>query len=203
MKKITLIIGMICLLSFQNVNSGLNKQINLDVFRICKTDVKQHSNNKKRLRIRATSNQSYLRMCTDKATDKLELIKKYSKEYGVKDWRCVAYLHWAESNYGENKAAKLHNVHFGIKCHGQSGKYYKDDCKDKLCCFRDYKNFEESLKDFFMFLKNNPRYEKVKLFESNTAREFVVRLKQAGYATDPNYVAKFDKQFKQLGLNEL
>ena len=92
-----------------------------------------------------------------------------------------------ESGTGNSDLARYANNHFGIKCTADWGGkgYYKDD-DQKNDCFRVYNNPDESFKDHSSFLKRK-RYGA--LFELN--RDDYVGwangLKQAGYATNPNY----------------
>lgn len=92
-----------------------------------------------------------------------------------------------ESGYGNSPLARYANNHFGIKCHKWDGqKFYKDD-DHKDDCFRKYYNAQRSYEDHAEFLTSRGRY--AFLFElSRTDHEAWARgLKEAGYATDPNY----------------
>lgn len=55
--------------------------------------------------------------------------------------------------------------------------------------FRTYSSAISSVADFSSFLRENPRYEKV-LQDSNTPKEFLEGIHNAGYATDPDYATK-------------
>ncbi len=55
--------------------------------------------------------------------------------------------------------------------------------------FRQYDSIEGSFKDYVDLIKNNNRYSKA-LSNSSDPREYMQKLQQAGYATDPNYASK-------------
>ena len=115
-----------------------------------------------------------------------------------------------ESGTGNSDLARYANNHFGIKCTADWGGkgYYKDD-DQKNDCFRVYNNPDESFKDHSSFLKRK-RYGA--LFELN--RDDYVGwangLKQAGYATNPNYpqllisiIQKYNLQNYDSGEGEI
>ncbi len=93
-----------------------------------------------------------------------------------------------ESGNGNSKLAVEGNNHFGIKCHSdwQGKKIYKDDdAKDE--CFRVYETPEESFNDHALFLSTRSRYAALFKFEIIDYESWAKGLKEAGYATDPNY----------------
>ena len=92
-----------------------------------------------------------------------------------------------ESGSGNSSLAKYANNHFGIKCTSEwKGKaYYKDDDKADDC-FRVYKDARESYKDHSEFLKRK-RYSFLFELDKNDYKNWAYGLKQAGYATNPNY----------------
>ena len=103
-----------------------------------------------------------------------------------------------ESGVGRSELATNANNHFGIKCGGSwdgEGYYVKDDDKDAdgnliKSCFRVFESPEESYIAHTEFLKDpNKAYRYGSLFEfSNTDYEkWAYGLKEAGYATNPNY----------------
>jgi flagellar protein FlgJ len=55
--------------------------------------------------------------------------------------------------------------------------------------FRVYDNFKESFDDFVNFLKSNSRYQEA-LQNTAEPEQFLQKLQEAGYATDPNYAEK-------------
>lgn len=92
-----------------------------------------------------------------------------------------------ESGSGNGELARVANNHFGIKCNnGWTGKgYYKDD-DNHNDCFRVYDRPEDSFRDHSEFLKR-PRYAKLFLLDKNDYVGWANGLKDAGYATNPQY----------------
>jgi flagellum-specific peptidoglycan hydrolase FlgJ len=66
----------------------------------------------------------------------------------------------------------------------KNGKPYYSDQK-----FRAYGSPEESFSDYANFLKTNPRYNSITKTPTKDASQYFGRLKQAGYATAPNYAS--------------
>lgn len=93
-----------------------------------------------------------------------------------------------ESAAGTSRLAVQANNHFGIKCHNDwSGeKIYHDDDKRNEC-FRKYERAEESFIDHSQFLKDRARYSFLFELDKTDYIAWAKGLKQAGYATDPNY----------------
>lgn len=92
-----------------------------------------------------------------------------------------------ESGSGNSDLAKYANNHFGVKCTSDwKGKgYYKDD-DQKNECFRVYKDARESYKDHSAFLKRK-RYSGLFQLDKNDYKNWAYGLKDAGYATNPQY----------------
>ncbi len=92
-----------------------------------------------------------------------------------------------ESNNGNSTLATRGNNHFGIKCHEWTGKkiYYDDD--DKSECFRSYNSPYESYMDHSQFLSTRSRYAGLFELKPHDYRGWAKGLKDAGYATAPNY----------------
>jgi len=107
-----------------------------------------------------------------------------------------------ESGNGNGDLAKFANNHFGIKCTSDwKGKsYYKDD--DKVDdCFRVYDNPEDSYKDHSDFLKRK-RYAALFELDKNDYEGWAYGLKQAGYATNPNYPQLLINVIKKYRLDQ-
>jgi LysM repeat protein len=94
-----------------------------------------------------------------------------------------------ESNNGNSTLATRGNNHFGIKCHEWTGKkiYYDDDNKSE--CFRSYNSPYESYMDHSQFLSTRSRYAGLFELKPHDYRGWAKGLKDAGYATAPNYAA--------------
>lgn len=100
----------------------------------------------------------------------------------------------SESGWGSSLLAAKYNNYFGIKAGSSwkgdyvllptkefiNGKYITINEK-----FRRYSSFTASVKDYISFLKGNPRYSKV--FEQKSVLGQLQALRNAGYATEPNY----------------
>lgn len=107
-----------------------------------------------------------------------------------------------ESGNGNGDLAKIANNHFGIKCTSDwKGKsYYKDDDKADDC-FRVYDNPEDSYKDHSDFLKRK-RYAALFELDKNDYEGWAYGLKQAGYATNPNYPQLIINVIKKYRLDQ-
>ncbi|MBQ7222925.1 MAG: glucosaminidase domain-containing protein [Bacteroidales bacterium] len=95
-----------------------------------------------------------------------------------------------ESAYGTSVlATKAHN-HFGIKCHDWTGEKFVYNDEEGASCYRSYKKDEESFQDHSDFLRYRDRY--AFLFDLNPTdyKSWAYGLRQAGYATDPQYPTK-------------
>ena len=106
-----------------------------------------------------------------------------------------------ESGMGYGRLAKEGNNHFGIKCHEEwTGKriYHDDDKKGE--CFRLYKNAAASYRDHSLFLKNRVRYSHLFKIKSSNYKGWAEGLKNAGYATDPNYAEKLISLIERFEL---
>lgn len=96
-----------------------------------------------------------------------------------------------ESGNGTSDLAVLANNHFGIKCHDEweGPTFIKNDDTENEC-FRKYPTVLDSYTDHSLFLKSRARYSQ--LFELNHTdyRAWAKGLKEAGYATDPDYTKR-------------
>lgn len=95
-----------------------------------------------------------------------------------------------ESAAGKSELARKSNNHFGIKCHGWTGRkvYYDDDAKDE--CFRAYKSVYDSYVDHSLFLTKTPRYGSLFRLKITDYKGWAKGLKACGYATSPTYATK-------------
>lgn len=92
-----------------------------------------------------------------------------------------------ESGAGQSDLAVKGNNHFGIKCHGWTGRtvYHDDDAQGE--CFRAYNDALESFEDHSKFLVNGQRYRSLFNLSIMDYRGWARGLKQCGYATNPAY----------------
>ena len=92
-----------------------------------------------------------------------------------------------ESGAGDSNLARKGNNHFGIKCHGWTGKtIYQDDDKRNEC-FRSYSSPFESFEDHSRFLASGQRYRNLFNLKITDYKGWARGLKAAGYATNPKY----------------
>ena len=108
-----------------------------------------------------------------------------------------------ESGVGKSELAVKANNHFGIKCHNdwEGEKVYHDDDK-KNECFRKYDRPEESFIDHSLFLKNRTRYSFLFELDQTDYKALAKGLKQAGYATDPNYAKRLIALIEENNLHQ-
>ncbi len=92
-----------------------------------------------------------------------------------------------ESSAGKSELTLKGNNHFGIKCHGWTGKtiYHDDDERNE--CFRAYKNAAESYEDHSKFLTTSNRYSSLFKLKQTDYKGWAYGLKSCGYATNPRY----------------
>lgn len=93
-----------------------------------------------------------------------------------------------ESGCGKSTLAVESKNHFGIKCQKDwtGDKYYHDD-DAKNECFRKYNEVEESFRDHSLFLSTRNRYASLFTLPITDYKGWATGLKQAGYATNPEY----------------
>jgi len=106
-----------------------------------------------------------------------------------------------ESNVGRSRLATEANNHFGIKCHKEwTGKTIYQDDETKHECFRKYDCAEESFRDHSRFLVQRERYKNLFSLDITDYKSWAKGLKEAGYATNPNYAEKLISTIEKYGL---
>ncbi|MFD1614895.1 glucosaminidase domain-containing protein [Gelatiniphilus marinus] len=95
-----------------------------------------------------------------------------------------------ESGSGYGRLSVKANNHFGIKCHGWTGKKIYHDDDEKQECFRKYKDAKYSFRDRSLFLTGRKRYAKLFKLKPEDYKGWAKGLKAAGYATDRKYPQK-------------
>lgn len=95
-----------------------------------------------------------------------------------------------ESGAGRSRLARLGNNHFGIKCHGWTGRTIAEDDDELGECFRAYDNPLHSFEDHSKFLVNSNRYRRLFSLPITDYRGWAHGLKACGYATNPRYAYK-------------
>lgn len=107
-----------------------------------------------------------------------------------------------ESSYGGSVLAVEANNHFGIKCHSDwTGESIAVDDDAPGECFRKYPQAADSFRDHSDFLRYKPRYAFLFDYASDDYRSWAYGLKQAGYATDPEYPAKLTRLVETYHLD--
>ncbi len=108
-----------------------------------------------------------------------------------------------ESGAGRSELSVKGNNHFGIKCHGWTGRsvYHDDDARNE--CFRAYDNVLQSYEDHSKFLRHNVRYNSLFTLQRTDYRGWAQGLKACGYATNPRYADKLIELIELYKLYEL
>ena len=108
-----------------------------------------------------------------------------------------------ESAAGRSDLTKSGNNHFGIKCHGWSGRrtYHDDDEAGE--CFRAYENAKQSYEDHSKFLSSQSRYARLFSLSRTDYKGWAKGLKQCGYATNPQYASKLIQIIELYKLDKL
>lgn len=128
------------------------------------------------------------------ANDTEAYIKKYRKtaikemrKYGIPASITLAQG-ILESGSGESRLAKKGKNHFGIKCTSDwNGRTIREDDDKKDECFRRYRKAKHSYRDHSEFIATKKRYAFLFEYDKRDYKSWAQGLKQAGYATNPNY----------------
>jgi hypothetical protein len=109
-----------------------------------------------------------------------------------------------ESANGNSELAVQANNHFGVKCHKdwKGDTYLKDDDKAGEC-FRKYKSVDDSYEDHGIFLSTRDRYAFLFQLDPMDYKAWAHGLKQAGYATNPDYARLLIKVIEDNRLYEI
>ncbi|MBP5570277.1 MAG: glucosaminidase domain-containing protein [Prevotella sp.] len=107
-----------------------------------------------------------------------------------------------ESGAGTSELTRRGNNHFGIKCHGWTGRtvYHDDDLSQE--CFRAYDNALQSFEDHCKFLRNGKRYSSLFNLSITDYKGWANGLKAAGYATNPRYATQLISIIELYKLHE-
>lgn len=117
-----------------------------------------------------------------------------------------------ESAAGNSVLAAKHNNHFGIKrgigwkgevVSMKTGEVFDGKNVTITDTFRKYNDAIQSFFDHTKFLQRNSRYAKAGVFTATTPEKQVEAIRAAGYATDPQYVAKIVSVINKWNLKEL
>ncbi len=132
-----------------------------------------------------------------------ELVRKQMKLSGIPASIIMAQA-CLESGNGNSRLATEANNHFGIKCTSAwTGPSIRHDDDAPQECFRKYDTPEGSFADHSDFLRYRDRYAFLFDLPRNDYRAWAVGLKQAGYATNPQYAESLIKIIEDNKLYEL
>lgn len=107
-----------------------------------------------------------------------------------------------ESDAGRSWLTKSSNNHFGIKCHGWTGRRVFHDDDERGECFRAYDNPRQSFEDHSRFLATQSRYARLFNYSRTDYKSWARGLKQCGYATNPQYASKLIQIIELYNLNQ-
>ncbi len=105
-----------------------------------------------------------------------------------------------ESGAGKSELAVKGNNHFGIKCHGWTGRSVYHDDDEAQECFRAYDTVLDSYEDHSKFLRSGKRYAFLFELDRTDYRGWAYGLKSAGYATSPTYAKSLINIIETYGL---
>jgi hypothetical protein len=106
-----------------------------------------------------------------------------------------------ESDFGRSRLAREANNHFGIKCHNDwTGPTIRHNDDSRNECFRKYRKPEESFYDHSDFLKTGSRYRFLFDIDPSDYKAWARGLKQAGYATNPDYANMLIRKIEENSL---
>ncbi|GAA4279600.1 glucosaminidase domain-containing protein [Gaetbulibacter aestuarii] len=108
-----------------------------------------------------------------------------------------------ESGSGEGRLSVEANNHFGIKCHGWTGKKIYHDDDEKHECFRKYNDAKYSFRDHSLFLSERKRYADLFKLKKGDYKGWAKGLREAGYATDRRYPQKLIALIDRYQLHNL
>jgi flagellum-specific peptidoglycan hydrolase FlgJ len=108
-----------------------------------------------------------------------------------------------ESGAGTGSLSMTANNHFGIKCHKEwTGPSVRHDDDAAQECFRKYELPKESYQDHSLFLTSRPWYASLFDLQKDDYQAWAKGLKEAGYATDPEYPVKLIAIIERYQLNQ-
>lgn len=128
------------------------------------------------------------------------------KAYGLPRLAVIAQSA-LENGYGKHTPG---NMYFGIKA-GSSWKgkkqllstteYINGQYVSIKDWFRAYDSAKDSFLDYGKFITSNSRYKEALKYKNNPEK-YIYEIRNAGYATDPNYVSKVKNIMNQISANE-
>lgn len=139
------------------------------------------------------------------------IIKRYAQQYGFTCCSGIIAQACLESAWGTSDKAARHN-YFGLKyrngrvsCHsgyfkaGSKEEYTKGQLTNIVGSWYKFDNMEKGVEGYFQFITNGP-YPVHLLKAADNPRAYLSLLKNAGYATDSNYVESNMRVVDQYNL---
>ena len=137
------------------------------------------------------------------------LVKKYAPAWGVKVYSPIIAQAILESASGKSSLGKVYHNYFGLKCgtlwRGKSvnlltGEEYTPGRYSTISAdFRVFDNMEEGVEGYFIFLfQNRTRYNN--LIGETDPYDYLVKIKEDGYATSTHYVQNVYNVIKHYNL---
>ena len=137
------------------------------------------------------------------------LVIKYAPQYNVKVYSPIIAQAILESASGESSLGKKYNNFFGLKCgtlwtgksvNLRTGEEYTPGHYTTISAnFRVFDTMEEGVRGYFEFLfRNRTRYNN--LIGETDPYEYLVKIKEDGYATSSNYVRNVYNVIKSYNL---
>jgi flagellum-specific peptidoglycan hydrolase FlgJ len=131
------------------------------------------------------------------------LAKVVGKHYGI-PWQAIVVQTAVETGWGKSKLFQEHNNWGGIKARpGQSSinlptlEFLNGQYVQIVDGFRTWPTPYAGLIGYAQFFHENPRYSTALQFPHDPY-QFIIEIKNAGYATDPNYIQKLHSLLKDL-----
>lgn len=131
-----------------------------------------------------------------------DIAKNNMSQYGIPSSIILAQG-ILESGAGTGSLSMTANNHFGIKCHKEwTGPSVRHDDDAEQECFRKYEQPKESYQDHSLFLTSRPWYASLFELQKDDYQAWAKGLKEAGYATDPEYPVKLIAIIERYQLNQ-
>jgi len=135
----------------------------------------------------------------------MPIAEKVAKELGV-DPKILLAQSALETGWGkyvirsgDDSSHNLFNIKADSRWDGDRAQvstleYRNGVAQKEQAYFRSYESYEESFRDYMNFLKGNSRYQQA-LESAADPQQYIEKLHQAGYATDPEYARKITDIF--------
>ena len=135
-------------------------------------------------------------------------VRKYAPQYGVKCYSAIIAQAICESAWGKSRLSAQYHNYFGLKCgtkwtggsvNMRTGEEYNGRRVTISDNFRTYKNMEEGVKGYFVFLfDGRTRYDNVK--GVTDPQTYLRNIKADGYATSSSYISTNMSIVRTYGL---